>query len=94
VFLGAHILLSQKWASLLPSPITKVGVSPFITNVGASPIPYIERRVLEYRVSISYPPYKSHSWLGQNSGGARSYHILTISFSFLMCSSKIIVVMK
>jgi hypothetical protein len=60
----------SRGASPIPSPNMKAGTSPFIMNAGMSPILYIERRVLEWRVSISYPPYKSHSQLGQNSGGA------------------------
>jgi hypothetical protein len=55
--------------------ITKVDVSPIpspIMKVGVSPIPNIERHMLQRHVSISYDPYKTHSQLGQNSGGARS----------------------
>jgi hypothetical protein len=59
-------------ASLIPSPITKARVCPFITKAGASPILNIERHVLKRNVSVSYAPYKAHSQLGQNSGGARS----------------------
>jgi hypothetical protein len=77
------------------SPITQVretrvamGVSPFITKASASPIPHIERRALEWRVFVSYPPYKVCSQLGQNSGGARSSLVLTISFPFWTCSLK------
>jgi hypothetical protein len=47
------------------------GASTFITKVGASPIPNIERRALERNVSISYAPYKARSQLGQNNGGTR-----------------------
>jgi hypothetical protein len=47
-----------------------------------SPIPYIERRALEWRTSISYPPYKVHSQLGQNSGGADLAMFLPYSYHF------------
>jgi hypothetical protein len=66
------------------------GTSPFITKAGTSPIPYIERRVLEWRISVSYPPLKVRSQLGQNSDGARSCPVLTISFPFWMPSPKIL----
>jgi hypothetical protein len=79
------------------SPSTQVGVthvargaSPFITKAGASPIPYIERWALEWRVSISCPPYKACLQLGQNSGGSQYCPVLTISFPFWTCSLKIL----
>jgi hypothetical protein len=64
------------------------GTSPFIMKAGASPIPYIERWVLEWHISISYPPYNTCSHLEQNSGGAQSCPVLAISFPFLMVSLK------
>jgi hypothetical protein len=67
---GVSPFITKAGSSLIPFPIMKAGASPFITNAGASPILYIERRVLEWHVSVSYPPYKSHSQLEQNSGGA------------------------
>jgi hypothetical protein len=36
--------------------ITKAGASPFIMKADTSPIPYIERRELEWCVSVSYLP--------------------------------------
>jgi hypothetical protein len=90
----ASPFITKADVSLIPSPITKVGASPFITNAGVPPIQYIERRVLEWRVSILYPSYKSHSELGKNSGGTRSYPVLTISFSLWMCPSNILAVMQ
>jgi hypothetical protein len=58
--------------SPIPSPITKAHSSLFITKAGASPISNIERLALQRNVSVSYAPYKAHSQLGQDSGGARS----------------------
>jgi hypothetical protein len=81
----------------IPSPITKERTSPFITNVGASPISNIQKRVLQRNVTVSYAPYKAHSQLGQNSGGARSALFLPYSycfFPFLEVPSKNLAVMN
>jgi hypothetical protein len=91
---GAFPSITKAGTFSIPSPITKAGASASITKAGASPIPYIERQALEWCVSISYPPYKARSQLGQNSGGAQSCPVLTIFFSFWMCPSKILAVMK
>jgi hypothetical protein len=63
-------------------------------KVGASPILYKVRRALEWRISFLYPPYNTRSRLEQNSGGARSCPVLTISFPFWTHPSKILVVTK
>jgi hypothetical protein len=57
-------------------------MSLFSTKAGASLISYTERRVLEWHVFVSYPPYNVCSQLGQNSDGACSCPVLTISFPF------------
>jgi hypothetical protein len=51
-------------------------------------------RALEWCISISYPPYKTHSQQGQNNGGTRSCPVLTISFPFWRCPSKNLAVTK
>jgi hypothetical protein len=61
------------------------GMPLFSMKEGLSPIPYIERRALEWHVSISYPPYNAYFQLGQNSGDNRSWSVVTISFPFWMC---------
>jgi hypothetical protein len=78
-----------------------MGMSPFITKAGTSPIPYIGNVSFYYKsryISHSVyretsirmahlcfiPPYKAHSQLGQNNGGARSCPVLAISFPFWM----------
>jgi hypothetical protein len=40
---GVSPFITKAGASLIPSPITKASTFAFITNAGASPIPYIER---------------------------------------------------
>jgi hypothetical protein len=66
---GVSPFISKADASPISSPITKARASPFIMKVGTSPIPNIERHMLERNISVSYAPYKAHSQLGQNSGG-------------------------
>jgi hypothetical protein len=76
---GASPFISKAGASLIPSTIMKARASPFITKVGVSPIPNIERCTLERNVLVLYDPYKTHSQVGQDNGGARS----TLFLSFL-----------
>jgi hypothetical protein len=64
------------------------------TKAGMSPFPRKGRRALEWHISVLFPPYNAWSHLGQNNGGARSCHILTISFHFWMHPSKNLVVTK
>jgi hypothetical protein len=66
------------------SPIMKAHTSPFITKVGASPIPNIERCALQRHVSVSYVPYKARSQLGQSSGGTQSGMFLPCSYRFFL----------
>jgi hypothetical protein len=61
---GASPFIMKAGVSLILSPIMKAGTSSFITKVNASPIPYIERRALEWHISVSYTPYKACSQLG------------------------------
>jgi hypothetical protein len=69
---GVSPFIMKVDASPIPSPIMKAHMSPFITKAVVSPVPNIERHMLQRNVSISYAPYKAHSQLGQNSGGAQS----------------------
>jgi hypothetical protein len=68
--------------SLIPSPIMKSCVFPFITKADTSPIPNIERRALQMNVLVSYVPYKARSQLGHNSVDARSALFLRCSYRF------------
>jgi hypothetical protein len=56
IFRGVSSFIMKAGAFPIPSPIMKADASPFITKVSVFPISYIERRVLEYRISILYPP--------------------------------------
>jgi hypothetical protein len=90
---GASPFISKAGTSLIPSSITKARMSPFITKAGTSAIPNIERRTLERNVSVSYAPYKAHSQVGQDGGGALSAMFLPF-FSFLEVPSKNLSVMN
>jgi hypothetical protein len=79
---GTFPFITKVDASPIPSPIMKARASPFIMKAGASPIPNIERRVLQRNVSVSYAPYKAHSQLGKNSGGARSALFMPCFYCF------------
>jgi hypothetical protein len=79
---GASPFIMKTDASPISSLITKPHASPFITKVGVSLIPNIEKRVLQRNVSILFAPYKARSQLGQNSGGARSALFLPRSYRF------------
>jgi hypothetical protein len=61
---GVSPFIKKASVSLIPSPIVKAGASPFIMKAGASPILYKVRRVLEWCVSILYPPYEARFQLG------------------------------
>jgi hypothetical protein len=78
--------------------ITKVDASPIpspIMKVCASPIPNIEIRALQRHVSILYAPYKAHSQLGHNSGGAPGMFLpCSYRFSLFEVPSKNLVVMN
>jgi hypothetical protein len=58
---GTFPFITKAGTSLISSLIMKVRVSPFIMKAGASPIPNIERRVVERNVSVLCAPYKAHS---------------------------------
>jgi hypothetical protein len=61
VFRGVSSFLKKASASPILSHIMKVGASLFIMKGDASLISDIERHVLEWQVSVSYPLYKTRS---------------------------------
>jgi hypothetical protein len=92
---GVSPFITKADASPIPSPIMKVCASPFITKAGASPIPNIEIRALQRHISILYAPYKAHSQLGHNSGGAPGMFLpCSYRFSLFEVASKNLVVMN
>jgi hypothetical protein len=58
---GMSHFITKAWASPILSPIMKAPASPFYHESGLVTHSVYRGQVLEWRISILFPPYKAHS---------------------------------